>query len=105
MSDDVISLERVRALRDFEADEHVAYVEILWGQRGFAAHAAIRDLEAMRNGSEDPEKPLREPETTFEAQVLVDHIRWVANFLAAEWGLSDRVRVEDWRGDVRVKED
>lgn len=104
MTDDdskVVSLNRVRALRDFEGDDMVAYVEILWGEHTFAVHTAIRDLEAMRRGAEEGDKPLRDPETVFEAQVLVDRIRWVANFLARQWEIEDKVRPEDWQGDER----
>ena len=62
----VSSLDRVRALRDFDDDVRTAYVEVLWGERTFAVHAAIRDLEAMRRGTEHPDRPLRDPETVLE---------------------------------------
>lgn len=105
MADDdkVVSLDQVRALRDFESDEKLAYIEVLWGRETFAVHAAIRDIMAMQSGQESEDKPLREPETVFEAQVLVDRMRWVANFLAEEWGLDERVRPEDWQGDIRKR--
>ena len=92
-------LDRVRALRDFDDDVRTAYVEVLWGERTFAVHAAIRDLEAMRRGTERPGRPLRDPETVYEAEVLLSRVRWVANYLAREWGLEHRVRPEDWGGD------
>jgi len=38
----VSGLDRVRALRDFDDDVRTAYVEVLWGERTFAVHAAIR---------------------------------------------------------------
>lgn len=102
MADDkVVSLDQVRALRDFDSDEKLAYIEILWGKDTFAVHAAIRDLMAMQSGQESEEKALRDPETVFEAQVLVDRIRWVANYLSRQWGLEERVRPEDWQGDER----
>jgi len=101
--DKVVSLDQVRALRDFESDEKLAYIEVLWGRETFAVHAAIRDIMAMQSGQESEDKPLREPETVFEAQVLVDRMRWVANFLAEEWGLDERVRPEDWQGDIRKR--
>ena len=95
----VSGLERVRALRDFEGDTRTAYIEMLWGERTFAVHAAIRDLEAMRRGTEQPDRPLRDPETVYEAEILLARIRWTANYLAREWGLDHRVRPEDWGGD------
>lgn len=93
------SLDRVRALRDFEDDTRTAYVEVLWGERTFAVHAAIRDLEAMRRGTERPDRPLRDPETVYEAETLLTRLRWISNYLAREWGLEHRVRPEDWGGD------
>jgi hypothetical protein len=96
----LVSLDRVRALRDFDADTKIAYVEILWGERTFAVHTAIRDLEALRRSVEPEDRPLREPETVYEAQVLIDRLRWVTNFMAREWGLEHSIRPEDWGGDV-----
>ena len=96
-----MSLDQVRALRDFETDEKLAYVEFLWGKETFAVHAAIRDLMAMQGGTESEDKPLRDPETVFEAQLLVDKMRWMANYLSRQWGLEERVRPEDWYGDER----
>lgn len=93
------SLDRVRALRDFDDDVRTAYIEMLWGEHTFAVHAAIRDLEAMRRGTEHPDRPLRDPETVYEAEALVSKMRWVANYLARTWGLDHRVRPEDWDGD------
>jgi hypothetical protein len=97
--DKVVDLTRVRALRDFDGEDKLAYVEILWGERGaFAVNAVIRDLEALRRGTEDEEKPLRDPETTFEAEAILRRIRYVANHLADSWGLDHLVRPEDWEG-------
>ena len=103
MNDDekVVQLDTIRKLREFDQDPSVAYLEILWGERTFAINAAIRDLEAMRRGTEDPSRPLRDPETVFEAQALVDRTRWVMNYLARQWGLEELVRPEDWQGDER----
>ncbi len=95
----VSSLDRVRALRDFDDDVRTAYVEVLWGERTFAVHAAVRDLEAMRRGTEHPDRPLRDPETVYEAETIVARLRWITNYLAREWGLEHRVRPEDWGGD------
>ncbi|NBR00994.1 MAG: hypothetical protein EBT97_11195 [Actinobacteria bacterium] len=95
----VSGLDRIRALRDFDDDVRTAYVEVLWGERTFAVHAAIRDLEALRRGTEPPDRPLRDPETVYEAETLVARLRWVTNYLAREWGLEHRVRPEDWGGD------
>ena len=104
MSDDddkVVSLDRVRALKTFEADPSVAYVEFLWGEKSFAVNAVIRDLEAMRRGTEDEDQPLRDPETVYEAEMLIRKIRWMTNYLSRMWGLEAEVRPEDWQGDER----
>jgi len=106
-SDDsnVVHLDSVRKLREFESDPSVLYIELLWGERTFAVNAAIRDLEAMRRGIEERGVPLRDPETTFETQVIIDRMRWIANYLARQWGLEERVRPEDWNGDERSLEE
>jgi hypothetical protein len=101
----VSGLDRVRALRDFEGDVRTAYVEVLWGEHTFAVHAAIRDLEAMRRGTEPPDRPLRDPETVYEAETLVNRLRWVTNYIAREWGLGHLVRPEDWGGDEPAQRD
>lgn len=93
--DKVVDLDRVRALREHHVDEEMAYVEMLFGANSYAVHAAIRDLEGIRRGKEDPEHPLREPETDYERQILIEKIRWMANTLAESWGLEHLVRPED----------
>lgn len=99
MDDNVVDLARVRTLRDFASEDKLAYIEILWGERGtFAVNAVIRDMEAMRRDTEDEEKPLRDPETVFEAEALLRRIRFVANHLAHAWDLGHLVRSEDWNG-------
>lgn len=103
--DKVVRLDDVRKLRDFDSDTSVCYLEVLWGEHTFAVNAAIRDLEAMRRGTEDAAKPLRDPETVFEAETIIDQMRWLANYLAQSWGLDHMVRPGDWKGDVRVRED
>ena len=98
--DKVVSLDRLRTLRDFEGEDKLLYVEILWGESGaFAVNAAVRDMEAMRRGTEDPSKPLRDPETVFEAESILRRLRYVANCLAREWGLDEQVRPADWMHD------
>jgi len=95
-SSKVVSLDahRIRVEREF-ADEQMAYVEALWGRETFAFNAVVRDLEALRRGTEDPSKPLRPPETYYEAALLVRHVRGLANALARHFGIDDQVRPED----------
>ena len=103
--DNVVSLDSVRKLKEFEDDPAVAYVEVLWGERTFGVNIAVRDLEAMRRGAEAPGKPLREPETSYEAEVVLRRMRWLANYLARAWDMEHMVRPEDWDGDERSQDD
>jgi hypothetical protein len=92
--DNVVDLDehRVRERGEFR-DEQVAYLEALWGKETWAFNVAIRDLEKLRRGVEDP--ALREPQTYFEVQKLVQHIRGLANDLARNYGFDELVRGED----------
>lgn len=98
MSDErkIVNLDehRIRVEREFE-DEMVAYVEALWGEKSFAFNVAIRDLEEMRRGTEEESKPLRPPETTHEAIMMVLHIRALANDVARHFGLDHMVIERD----------
>ena len=55
----------------------------------------------MRRGTEDEDQPLRDPETVYEAEMLIRKIRWMTNYLSRMWGLEAEVRPEDWQGDER----
>jgi len=83
---------RIRAGKEFE-DEQVAYVEALWGKTTYAFNAAVRDLEGMRRGTDDG--TLRRPETYYEGQLLVGHVRALANDLARNFGMDHMVREGD----------
>jgi hypothetical protein len=85
---------RVRSEREFE-DEQMLYIEVLWGKETFAYDIAIRDIEKMRRGTENPTKPLRPPETDYEIELAIKHIRWFANEVARLSGNEDWVRPED----------
>lgn len=92
----VVNLDehRIRTDGEFEG-EAMAYVEALWGKETHSFNAAVRDLEAIRRGTEDPSKPLRPPETYHEAMHLVLHVRALANDLARHFGIDDLVREAD----------
>ncbi len=83
---------RVRNAKEF-SDDMVAYVEALWGRETFAFNLAIRDLEKLRRGIEDPE--LRPPETDWEVLHIALHLRALANDILRHFGLEDYVRPED----------
>jgi hypothetical protein len=75
-------------------DELLAYVEVMWGFETWQCHTAIRDIEALRRGTER-DKALRHPETDHEKMLLLVHLRSLANDLARDWGLSDFIRMGD----------
>lgn len=92
----VVNLDehRIRTEGEF-VGEAMAYVEALWGKETHSFNAAVRDLEAMRRGTEDPTKPLRPPETYHEAIHIVLHVRALANDLARHFGVENLVRESD----------
>jgi hypothetical protein len=92
----VIDLDdhRVRSEREFEG-EQMLYIEALFGKETFAYDVAIRDIEAMKQGREDPSKPLRPPATDYECELTIKHIRWLANEFARLSKNEDWVRPED----------
>lgn len=90
-----IADKKLRHEREFES-EAVAYIEAIWGKQTFAFDAAIRDLEAMRRNSED--KSLRPPETDYEAELLIRHVRDLANEMCRLLNQSHLIRPED---DIR----
>lgn len=92
----VISLDkhRIRVEEEF-LDEQVAYVEALWGRNTFAFNVAVRDLERMRRGGNIEDKSLRIPETYYEAQHMILHVRALANDLARHFSMPDQVREGD----------
>jgi len=85
---------RAREEREFQ-DEQVAYLEALWGKSTFAFDLAVRDLEAMRRDTEDPRMPLRPPETYYETEHMIKHVRALANDIARFYGMPELVRDED----------
>jgi hypothetical protein len=92
----VVDLEdhRIRKGREFEG-EQMLYIEALFGKETFAYDVAIRDIEAIRQGREDPTKPLRPPATDYEVELVIKHIRWLANEVARLSENEDWVRPED----------
>lgn len=56
----------------------------------FAVSAQIRNPE---------EDDLRNPRTVEEQVALIKHMRWVANWMSARWGLSFMEVPEHWDGD------
>ncbi len=73
----------------------MCYVEAAWGPQTHRWDAVVRDLEAMRRGTEDPSRPLRPPVTYHEATHIVMHVRALANDMARHFGIDELVRSDD----------
>lgn len=85
--------KQLRQEREFDG-EAVAYVEAIWGRETFAVDFAVRNLELMRRGL-DKTKELRPPQTDYEAELIVRHVRDLANDIARSTGQAHLIRPED----------
>lgn len=79
---------------DLDTDP-VAYFEAIWGSTAFGWNAVIVDVEALRSGTPASQLPLRAPETTYEVELLVRHVRALANDICRQHRLTHLVRTED----------
>jgi hypothetical protein len=73
--------------------EPVAYVEAIWGKDAYGWNAVIVDIEAMRRGAED--LPLRPPETSYEIELLIRHLRALTNDIARQHRMNHLIREGD----------
>jgi hypothetical protein len=72
----------------------LAYIEAVWGHSVYGYNAYTVDMEAYRReGSAN--LPLREAETDYEKELLIQHIRALANDLARQFNRADLLRDED----------
>lgn len=95
MSDDnLIDLDSYRSTISPGSDAHpVAYFEAIWGESQYGWSAMIVDIEDLRKGKRGG--ALRPPETSFEIELLIRHIRAVANDLARDHRMNHLVKPED----------
>lgn len=77
---------------DLDTDP-VAYIEGIWGTDAYGWNAVIVDIEAMRQGEEN--LTLRAPETSYEVELLIRHMRGLANDIARQHGMNHLIREED----------
>lgn len=77
---------------DLDTDP-LAYFEVVWGPEVCGWNAVTVDMEAYRRGEED--LPLRPPQTTYEMELIIRHLRSIANDLARNHRMDDLVRPED----------
>lgn len=104
MSDDsqnIIDLDKYRIRLAADGKENpdldtdpVAYFEVVWGTDAFGWNAIIVDIEKMRvQGKEG--LPLRPPETTHEVELIVRHLRSLANDICRQHRLNHIIKPED----------
>ncbi len=92
--DNLIDLEAYRSEIKPGSDSHpVAYFESVWGESEYGWSAMIVDIEDLRKGNRG--LGLRPPETSFEIELLVRHIRAVANDIARDHRMNHLVKPED----------
>ena len=104
MADDVniVDLDKYRltlaaegkpGVPDLDTDP-VAYFEAIWGTDAVGWNAIIVDIEKMRvQGKEG--LPLRPPETSYEVELIVRHLRSLANDICRQHRLNHLVREGD----------
>jgi len=109
MSDDTpktsiidLSLHRLKLKQEALAEEKadldldgnpLAYVEAIWGHSVYGYNAYTVDMEAHRRG--DTDLQLRAPETDYEKELLIQHIRALANDIARKFNRTELIRSED----------
>jgi len=71
----------------------LAYVEAVWGHSVYGYNAYTVDMEEYRRG--EGNLPLREPITDYEKELLIQHVRALANDLAQKFNRADLIREED----------
>jgi len=77
---------------DLDADP-LAYFEVVWGEDVYGWNAVVRDTEDMRRGGDGVS--LEPPRTDYEKEMLVRHVRAVANDMARVFNLAHLVRLGD----------
>jgi hypothetical protein len=85
---------RTKGEEPLDLDTHpVAYFEAVWGEEVYGWNAVVRDTEDMRRGGDGVE--LAPPRTDYEREMLVRHVRAVANDMARVFNLAHLIRQED----------
>lgn len=78
----------------YDLDLHpLAYFEAVWSAESFGWNTLTVDMEAYRKGQRN--LPLRQPETTYEYELIIRHLRGVANDLCRQQNLLHLVHPED----------
>ena len=69
------------------------YKRQVWGEEVYGWNAVIRDTEDMRRGGDG--RALAPPRTDYEREMLVRHVRAVANDMARVFNLPHLLKRED----------
>ena len=75
---------------DLDTDP-LAYVEAVWGPNVYGYNAYTVDMEAHRRGESPSQLSLRHPETDYERELIVRHVRALANDLARQFNRPDLI--------------
>jgi hypothetical protein len=82
-----LALEGKPGVPDLDTDP-MAYFEVVWGPEAYGWNAVTVDMEAYRQGVPLESLVLRPPETTYEVELIVTHLRTLANDIALQYRLN-----------------
>lgn len=66
----------------------VAYFEVVWGEEVYGWNAVTVDMEELRKGTPASELTLRQPEYSHEVELIVRHLRSIANDICHQYRLN-----------------
>jgi len=66
----------------------VAYFEVVWGEEVYGWNAVCVDMEELRKGVPAADLTLRQPERSNEVELIVRHLRTIANDIALQYRLN-----------------
>lgn len=73
----------------------LAYFEAVWGESEFGWNAKIVDIESLRRNVPLQNLTMRPPETSYEVELIIRHLRAAANDIAKGHRLNHLVKPED----------
>lgn len=94
MSEKIVDLSDYRSGLKLESNSTpVAYFEAVWGSNEYGWNALVVDIEALRRGAKDLTP--RPPETSYEIELIVRHLRAVANDISRDHRMNHLIKPED----------
>ena len=69
----------------------VAYFEVVWGEEAMGWNYFVVDMEKVRRGVSPEDLPMRQPEYSHEVELLVRHLRGLADDIALQYRLNHLV--------------